>query len=167
MDALTQSTTTRTKKKPTDQPSACSCVNLRRASRAITKVYDDALHAAGLKVTQYSVLVNLSRAGAVSVSELARRLRLDRTTLVRNLKALERAGMVEGAPSSDPRERGVSLSEAGRAAVAQARPRWIEAQRLIEARLGADGVRQLGELALALEGIAGRDVAGADSVESE
>ncbi|MBJ6799854.1 MarR family winged helix-turn-helix transcriptional regulator [Geomonas propionica] len=167
MDAMTQAPSVRTKKRPTDQPSVCSCVNLRRASRAITKVYDDALQSAGLKVTQYSVLVNLSRSGSVSVSALARMLRLDRTTLVRNLKSLEQAGLVEGAASSDSRERGVSLSEAGRAAVAQARPRWTEAQRLIEQRLGVDGVRQLGELVVALEGMAGQDAVTADSVESE
>ncbi|WP_224982934.1 MarR family winged helix-turn-helix transcriptional regulator [Geomonas agri] len=167
MEALTQATSARIKKKPTDQPSVCSCVNLRRASRAITKVYDDALQPAGLKVTQYSVLVNLSRAGVVSVSALARMLRLDRTTLVRNLKSLEQAGLVEGATAVDPRERGVSLSESGRAAVAQARPRWIEAQRLIEERLGADGVRRLGDLVVALEGVAGEDAVTADFVESE
>ncbi|MBU5638975.1 MarR family winged helix-turn-helix transcriptional regulator [Geomonas sp. Red69] len=167
MDAMKEEASRRVKKSPTDQPSVCSCVNLRRASRAITRVYDDALQPAGLKVTQYSVLANLSRAGAVSVSTLARMLRLDRTTLVRNLKALERAGLVEEAPSSDPRERGVSLSEAGRGAVTQARPRWQQAQQLIEERLGADGVRQLGALALALEELMGQDASVEESAESE
>ncbi|WP_136525952.1 MarR family winged helix-turn-helix transcriptional regulator [Geomonas ferrireducens] len=147
-------------RRASDRASVCNCVNLRRASRAITRIYDDALQPSGLKVTQYSVLANLSRAGAVSVSALARMLTLDRTTLVRNLKALEQAGFVEGAPSPDPRERGVSLSETGRAAVAKAQPYWLQAQQLIEEKLGAEGVRQLGALALALEGSAGSDTAG-------
>lgn len=133
------------------EPSVCACVNVRRASRAITRVYDRALEPAQLKLTQYSVLANVKRSGPLSVSTLARILKLDRTTLVRNLKALEASGFIENCAASDPRERGIRVSEAGSEVLERAKPYWLGAQRLIEQQLGADGMAQLGLLVLSLE----------------
>ena len=136
-------------------PSLCSCVNLRRASRAITRIYDKALEPADLKITQYSVLANVARSGPVSSSNLARLLRLDRTTLVRNLKSLQDAGFIEDHPEvTDPRERAIRITESGRRRVEQARPYWMLAQKSIEDRLGTDGLQQLNLLVTSLEAFA-------------
>jgi DNA-binding MarR family transcriptional regulator len=135
-------------------PSICSCVNLRRAARAITRVYDRNLVPVSLKITQYSVLANVARSGPLSVSSLARILRLDRTTLVRNLKALETAGFIENHPEVlDPRERVVRITSMGLQTVEQAQPLWKAAQRQIEAQIGTDGLAQLAGLVTALEGL--------------
>lgn len=134
-------------------PSVCTCVNLRRASRAITRIYDSALEPSNLKITQYSVLANILRSGPVSISNLSRILNLDRTTLVRNLKALEAAGYVENAAASDPRERLVAISATGRKAVETAFPYWQKAQKQIREHLGREHLELLGSLVTALEEI--------------
>lgn len=138
-------------KSSTDEPSVCTCVNVRRASRAITRVYDKALEPAHLKVTQYSVLANIMYSGPLNISNLARILKLDRTTLVRNLKSLESSGLVENTDVSDPRERAVCISEAGRSVLEKAKPYWRSAQMQIRDHIGADAIRQLGFLVLSLE----------------
>src|SRR4051812_44580671 len=72
----------------------CTCAKLRRLARRVTQSYDRVLQASGLKVTQYSLLVNLRENSALSVSALAEKMAMDRTTLTRNLKPLVHAGLV-------------------------------------------------------------------------
>src|SRR5690242_21737079 len=67
----------------------CACSQLRRTTRKVSSLYDDMLSSAGLTNSQYSLLVNVGREGAVSRTALAERLGMDRTTLTRNLKPLE------------------------------------------------------------------------------
>ena len=140
--------------KPRQEPSPCYCVNVRRASRAVTKIYDQALESSGLKVTQYSLLKNIDAYGPLTTSGLARLLTLDRTTLVRNLKLLEAAGFIENRPSSDPRERQVCITEHGRQTVALALPLWKNAQRRMSQHIGAENLSVLGHLVGVLEGLA-------------
>ena len=78
--------------KPPDSP--CTCAMARRTARHLTREYDRVLKPAGLKLTQYSVLANLVRNGATSITALAERLAMDRTTMTRNLRPLERAGWI-------------------------------------------------------------------------
>ena len=143
--------TTAIKKSVSPNPSICNCVNLRRASRAMTRIYDKALEPADLKLTQYSVLANVARSGPLNVSKLARILNLDRTTLVRNLKPLETSGFIENADISDPRARAIRITEAGRIIVEKAQPFWVLAQKQIEDQLGATGLQQLRLLVTSLE----------------
>lgn len=75
-------------------PSVCECINMRRASQALTQFYDKLLKPSGLKVTQYSLLSHLKRLGPLTMNELSQAIRLERTTLVRNLKPLEKMGLV-------------------------------------------------------------------------
>jgi len=142
---------TAAKKAVSPNPSVCSCINLRRASRAITRIYDKALEPADIKLTQYSVLANVARSGPLSTSQLARILKLDRTTLVRNLKSLEASEFLENAEVSDPRERTIRITELGRSILAKAQPCWILAQKQIEEQLGAAGLLQLRLLVTSLE----------------
>jgi DNA-binding MarR family transcriptional regulator len=146
-----------TKKAASHHPSPCCCVNLRRASRAITRIYDQALEPADLKITQYSVLANVALAGPLNISKLARILKLDRTTLVRNLKSLEASRYIENMPVSDPRERAIGITETGRELVKKARPYWVLAQKKIEENLGVDGLLQLNALVTSLEKLSDDD----------
>ena len=74
--------------------SPCHCLNIRRASRVVTQFYEKVLEPSGLKVTQYSLLRNLERVESVSMSALAKTMRIDRTTLNRIIKPLMNAGLI-------------------------------------------------------------------------
>lgn len=106
------------------------------AARAVTQLYDTALQPAGLKATQFTVLAKLDSLGAQPVTRLAETLILDRTTLTRNLKPLERDGLVRIVPEADQRVRKVSITDAGRQRLETCLPLWEQAQNRIHARLG-------------------------------
>ena len=116
--------------------SPCHCLNIRRASRAVTQFYEKVLEPSGLKVTQYSLLRNLERADPVSMSVLAKIMRIDRTTLNRNMKPLISAGLITANSGEDSRSRQVILTEAGKAALVNAYALWDEAQASIVEYLG-------------------------------
>jgi DNA-binding MarR family transcriptional regulator len=119
-----------------DDPRNCICFNLRKATRAVTQVYDDVLRPTGLRATQHSLLQVLYLAGIVSLSRLAELSVLDRTTLARNLDLLEEEGLVQIKAGQDARVREVSLSEAGRKRLAAALPYWEKAQAEVVGKLG-------------------------------
>ncbi len=114
----------------------CTFANLRKASRALSQIYDAALQPVGLKATQLTLLATLERRGVVPVSQLAETLVMDRTTLTRNLKPLAARGLVAVEPGEDRRVRQVILTAPGRALLEAARPLWARAQRGVVERLG-------------------------------
>jgi len=134
----------------------CVCVNLRRLARITTQLYDEALSGSGLKVTQYSLLCAVEREQPVAISALAEELDLDRTTMARNLTPLERDGLVTLASGEDKRTTLITLTARGRNAVARARPAWQRTQERIAARVGAERVAMLRELAVDLTEFAAR-----------
>ena len=136
-------------------PSVCICVNVRRASRAITRIYDKALEPSNLKVTQFSVLVTVMHAGPINTTNLSRLLNLDRTTLVRNLKCAEQSGYTETIAASNPRERLIAISASGRKAVEAAMPHWRAVQRQLRDHLGREHLEQFAVLAASLEKLSG------------
>lgn len=91
----------------------------------------------GLRVTQFSLLRTLERAGRTSISELAERLALDRTTLTRNLRPLDRQGLLRMTSGDDRRMRSVELTRAGARAIRTALPLWERAQQQVSDRVGA------------------------------
>ena len=111
---------------PSDHP-ICTCEALRRLTRRMTAVYDHHLAGTGLTVGQYSLLVNIG-AEALPLSQLARRVAADRTTLTRTLAPLIDAGWVRTAPGKDARQRMVALTTAGRRKAAAAHAIWQRAQ---------------------------------------
>ncbi len=111
----------------------CTCANLRKAARAVTQVYDQALRPTGLKVTQFTVLATLSNRGDLPLSRLAEALVMDRTTLTRNLKPLVGKGLVRIDQDQDLRVRRISLTESGKNCFGAALPNWRKVQsRLVE-----------------------------------
>jgi DNA-binding MarR family transcriptional regulator len=106
------------------------------AARAITRRYDDALRATGLRATQISVLAAVGARGALSIKALADSLAMERSTLTRNLRPLEDKGYVVLAPEARHRSRTLTLTAAGRAALTEALPLWEAAQRAMKRRLG-------------------------------
>jgi DNA-binding MarR family transcriptional regulator len=127
---------------PPSAPSGCTCFRLRKLTRRMTQHYDARLAPAGLRLTQFSLLANL-RAGPLTMSALADRMEMDRTTLTRNLKPLADAGLVVVAPGDDARSRIVSLTDRGRDAWTAARELWRQAQDEVNGALGAEQVALL------------------------
>lgn len=121
----------------------CISAALRRAARAAGGMYDGALRPAGLRGTQFSLLVALSIMGEPAMGALGEILSLDRTTLTRNLAPLERRGLIASAPGSDRRTRIVRLTEDGTAALARALPLWEGAQAKLAAALGEEVTTRL------------------------
>lgn len=122
--------------------SPCYCLNMRRAGQTLTNLYDRHLASSGLTVGQYSILSHLARLEPVSVSGLASAMALERTTLVRNLKPLERKGLIADC-AHHGRSRQLVLSAQGRRSYESARLLWEEAQRDLEHSLGKENLTQL------------------------
>lgn len=122
---------------------ACNCLALRQATRYVTAAYDQALAGAGLRSTQFAILFKLSSGGTTTISELSRAMIMDRTTLARNLKPLERDRLVEVTPGADRRERIVALTADGKSRMTVAMPLWRKAQQQFESRFGAQRAQEL------------------------
>ena len=122
----------------------CLCLASRRAARQITRVYDRELRPYGLRVTQFTILAMLSLRGAMTIGELAEALGAERTTLTRNLALIEAESWVQIRPAvEDARSRVLTVTDKGRAVVAEAFPAWRKAQDLITEAIGADGASAL------------------------
>lgn len=115
---------------------ACNCQAIRQAARQVTQLYDTHLAPTGLRTSQLSILAELSRSGAQSIHELAANLIMDRTTLGRGIRPLERDGLIAIGDGPDGRTRSLKLTAAGRKKLAQALPRWDNAQKEFEAAFG-------------------------------
>lgn len=125
-------------------PDACACSSLRKAARAATRMYDRCLQPSGLTTAQFSILSTIQSTGPVTMSHLAGRLAMDRTSLTRLLAPLRRQRLVSlGSCGRDGRLRLVEITASGSQAVAAALPLWQEAQSSMEAELGAPGWRRL------------------------
>ena len=122
---------------------ACACLNLRKASRAITQMYDEALRPSGLRATQLPVLVTLVSTGTTTVNRLPDDLVMDRTSLSRLLQPLVAQGLIDMAPGEDRRTRELSITPLGREGVAAAIPMWDGVQGEVLERLGQRRWRDL------------------------
>ena len=114
----------------------CMCASFRRASRALTQLYDEALRPVGLRATQFTILQALSLAGEVSQGGLAQILAMDSTTLTRTLRIMGREGWIAERRGEDRRERLLRLAKAGRHQFSRALPSWEKAQAQLGRQLG-------------------------------
>jgi len=127
---------------PADR-SDCNCLALRQAARHVSQIYDRHLAAAGLKATQYAILARLNRLGPLSINALARLMVMDRTTLGRAIRPLERDGLLAVGPGEDGRIRSLRLTAAGRQRLKAAARKWREAQSEFEKAFGANEAEAL------------------------
>jgi DNA-binding MarR family transcriptional regulator len=110
-------------------PAHCVCGNFRSVSRALTSLYDDMLRPSGLLVTQFILISAIFTLEKTAITELADALYMDRTTLARNLRPLEREGLVVVEISEkDRRKRLISLTPFGIKRYGIALPLWETAQ---------------------------------------
>jgi DNA-binding MarR family transcriptional regulator len=135
----------------------CACANLRRAARAITRLYNRELRSEHIEVTQLTLLMALDRAGEVSQGRLGKLLALDSTTLTRVLELLRKKGWVKEKEGDDRRFRMIQLTVAGRAKLVQSMPHWKKAQSRIQKALGEQTMNELGETLELVTAIAGEE----------
>lgn len=127
----------------------CCCFSLRKATRAVTQFFDRYLEPADIRATQFTLLLTLSSAAGKTLTEMAEGLVMDRTTLTRNLKPLEKSGFIDTVKLVDRRTKGYVLTEKGRHAIERGVPLWTKAQEQITSQLGHDRyMRFLDELKL-------------------
>lgn len=124
---------------------ACVCSSIRQAARAITQFYDDALRPSGLRITQFSILGATLAAGPITLTRLAEATVTDRTTLTRNLKLLEKQGLIRIATGDDRREREISITRRGGEALKRAYPLWQKAQAKVINSMGPQDVKVMRE----------------------
>jgi DNA-binding MarR family transcriptional regulator len=115
---------------------SCLGARVRRAARAVGNHYDENLKPSGLKGTQFTLLTAIYLKPKATISRVAESLLLDRTTLNRNLKPLEREGLIESGSGKDLRTRTLKLTDKGVEVLARALPLWLEAQSTAVNRLG-------------------------------
>lgn len=114
----------------------CLCLHAQRAARALGRRFDLALRPVGLTSGQFSLMMALNRPAPPGMAPVAQLLAMDRTTLTAALKPLERRGLVEvSVDPADRRGRLLSLTPAGRAALAEAVPIWTRTHAQIEAQM--------------------------------
>ena len=121
----------------------CACATLRETSRTLTQLYEEALKPSGLLTTQYIVLVAIQKAEPATIGQLAKSMAMDRTTLTRNLKPLEKSGLIVSGKGDDQRTHVVSLTSKGKTALEKAFPLWLKVQSHVAATLGATRFKRL------------------------
>jgi DNA-binding MarR family transcriptional regulator len=116
----------------------CICFNLRRVTRIITQQYDSELRRQGIRSTQTPILQSLCYKDSWTMAELSDWLGMDRTTLVRNLRPLERDGLLKSSGGGHGVQVDVSITAKGRKHVAEFTPAWLAAQNKIIDTLGEE-----------------------------
>lgn len=113
----------------------CQCNKLRRAARKVTRVYDDALRPLGIKANQFTTLIAVSLMGPVSITNLADKLGMERTTLTRNLLPLEKSDYIK-LLTGHGRTRNVLITAKGKSIIKEAKPAWDGAQKQVLETIG-------------------------------
>ena len=128
----------------------CYRMLLNRASRKISALYDEALAPLGVTIGQFNMMRVIVSMEPVSVTDLANYVELDRSTVGRNGRVLERMELVKMSQGVDQREARLSLTEKGHQVVRVGLPLWDSVQLGVEERLGPEKARQLQRLLASL-----------------
>ena len=125
----------------------CNCFAVRSAARHVTQLYDQFLAPSGLRGNQFSILAKLDRLGPMTINALAEAIVTDRTTLGRNIKPLQRDGLITiGASAGDRRAKELHLTKAGTKRLDAARKAWAQAQTRFENTFGAKRAASLRDM---------------------
>jgi DNA-binding MarR family transcriptional regulator len=117
-------------------PLPCACANLRRATRLVTQLYEDALRPAGITGPQFTLLQALKLAPRISQKQLGKILGTDSTTLTRTLALMSKRGWLDSQPAQDRRALRLALNKSGEREYERALPYWQSAQKRLKQALG-------------------------------
>jgi len=126
-----------------NNPQYCLNANLRKATRAVSKLYMDEMKETTLQRTQFTLLSTISAMGQCTITELSNFLLMDQTTVTRSVNTLKQSGYVEIGASEDRRTRVVQLTDLGRETVEVTFPIWQSAQSDLWEKLGEKKAKQL------------------------
>jgi DNA-binding MarR family transcriptional regulator len=121
----------------------CVCGYVRKLSRIVTAVYDGALADAGLKTSQFSVLIAVANRGKARPAELTELLQMDESTLSRNVERMCARGWLRLERESDRRSHLIEVTDKGQALIRKCLPAWRQAQAEVNKRLGTNTVAEL------------------------
>jgi DNA-binding MarR family transcriptional regulator len=127
----------------TVKPQGCTNLKLRQLSRRVTRLYDREVGVTGLKNTQYSLLSHVVLLGPIQPSALAARMKLNASTLTRNMQPLIAQGWIRLEPGVDARSRLLVATDEGKALRAEAQRAWKRAQLSLNERLTPQRVVKL------------------------
>src|SRR2546422_7695362 len=114
----------------------CVCFNLRWVTRAVTQFYDSEIRRHGIRPTQGTILSSLQAKDSWNMAELSDWLGLERTTLVRNLRPLQRDGFVKVGGGGRGNRVEVTITAKGRKQIEKLTPAWKSAQSVAVKTLG-------------------------------
>lgn len=137
--------------KPKDLP--CICIRLRRSSQALTALYNQALEANGLTISQYQLMEKITKNPGCSTSQIANQVHLERSTLARNLSRLAAEGMIMDASLKGKRNSQWHLTQQGKDALEQAQEGWQRAQTRVYEEIGEEKMETFLEVMSQLQNI--------------
>ena len=123
----------------------CFCVSVRGLANRLTQLYDDRMAPFDLRVTQYSVMKKIVDKPNSTISEIAQMCDLDRTTLTRSLRILERDGWLEFVKAKDQREKRLQIKATKTSDFDRAQRAWQQVQRELSALIDLDPIRKADE----------------------
>jgi DNA-binding MarR family transcriptional regulator len=121
----------------------CACQNLRRATRVVTRIYDQELRKGGLEITQFGLLTALAATGEANQKRLSEGFAMDSTTLTRTLALLLKQGWVRVRRGKDRRERLFRITQEGKRHMAEAQRYWDRAEQRLRTELGDEGWKSM------------------------
>jgi DNA-binding MarR family transcriptional regulator len=137
---------------------SCASFNFRRAARAVTRFYDQALERCGIRSTQFAILVGVAKTQPTAISALAELLVIDSTTLTRSLRLLKKEGLLTVSERARKRQRFLRLTPKGELTLAESVPVWRATQERFVQSLGEEywtnfrsELERLAHVAIALE----------------
>jgi DNA-binding MarR family transcriptional regulator len=116
----------------------CASFNFRRTARAVTTLFDNALQKTGIRSTQFAILTAIAKIQPVSIGRISEVLIIDRTTLTRSLKLMEKEGFLAISPRGAMRQRFLSLTSKGEKALTLAIPEWRKIQQRFVDEIGSN-----------------------------
>jgi DNA-binding MarR family transcriptional regulator len=121
----------------------CVCTALRMATRSVDRLYERAFSEAELTVTSYSILSRLEKDGPLSISQLALRMAVDRTTCTREVAPMVTSGLLDMTIGDDRRRRVLRLTALGEQRLKEGRSPWARVQEMVADEFGAPAVVDL------------------------
>ncbi|MFQ5660670.1 MAG: MarR family winged helix-turn-helix transcriptional regulator [Gammaproteobacteria bacterium] len=116
----------------------CACFAMRKAARSVTRFYTDHLNSTEIGASQHSLLIIAYLSEGMTISRMADIAVMDRTTLTRNLKPLQRQQLITIKPGEDRRQKIVAITRKGISLLKKIMPGWEKAQQKLERKLGSE-----------------------------
>jgi DNA-binding MarR family transcriptional regulator len=114
----------------------CTCMHIRRSSRAVTQYYDAVLAPAGLSSTQLTLLATISLGKSQSLKEIADRIGMTPSALTHMLKPMFEQDLVENEAGNNKKAKQLALTEKGERTLRMATPLWKSAQDELIKKIG-------------------------------